>query len=493
MSRQSAGQRWCSLVLLAVFLSLCMFYSLPAIAFRIGQAIEAGRHDAQVAFAPASAPDAGMLREEQAAHLARASRKVRPAVVRIDALSSLETTTEDSGAGSSRAARPSEREVRITRGCGVMIDRQGWVVTSRQVVNGASVVRVHVEPHKSPFVATIAGSDVGTDLAVLKFDPPTGGISVASLDDGEPMEVGQYVMAVGNAYHSGEFLWVGVINSCGGRASPACCNVHDCIHTTAVNAWNFGGPLLNLDGAIVGINTALREADGLPVGVAVPVATARQVVAQLRSQGQVRRGWLGVFIHKASGISGTRIPAADFPEGALAVAVDFVIPDSPAERGGIEAGDVIYQFANSPFESAVELRRRIASTAPGAQVVVKLVRDGVVVDPRVVVGQPPAAPPHLPGEREWGIRLLGHLTAAESRQLGVDHLSGVVVLAVEPHRKAAELSARDVILSVDGMATPDLEAFCRVASRHFAVMPGSKVRLEVSSSGVPKTIVIGDE
>jgi len=374
-----------------------------------------------------------------------------------------------------------------------LIDREGWVVTSRHVVNGASAIRIHLPAHRNFFVARIAGSDPGTDLAVLRFDPPAGDISATPLDDAAPVEIGQYVMAVGNAYRPGEFLWLGVINSCGGKSSPACCNVHDCIHTTAVNGWNFGGPLLNLEGGIVGINTALREADGLPVGVAVPAATARQVVAQLRRQGQVSRGWLGVFIHKESPVAGAQIPAVEFPEGSLAVAVDYVVPGSPAEQGGLQAGDVIFRFDDESFESAAALRRRIASTTPGAKVGVALVRAGVDVAARVVVGQSPATPPQLPGEREWGIRLLGHLSASESKQVGVDHLAGVVVWQVEPHRKAKELLAHDVILSVNDVATPDLATFCRVASRHLGTAPGQKVRLEISSSGVKKPIVIGDE
>ncbi len=491
MSRQSAGQRWCSLVLLALFLSLFLYYGLPAMAFRIGQALEAGRHEGET---PSdTVPFAGKHSDGGAAHLAHASRHVRPAVVRIEALKSLGAENSNSGGAPSTTSHTAGGRAPISHGCGLLIDRQGWVVTSRHVVNGASAIRIHLPSHRDPFAATIAGSDAGTDLAVLKFDHPGDAMSVASLDDGAPMEIGQYVMAVGNAYRSGEFLWVGVVNSCGGKTSPACCNVHDCIHTTAVNAWNFGGPLLNLDGAIVGINTALREADGLPVGVAIPAATARQVVDQLQHRGQVRRGWLGVFIHKASDVSELVNPAPDFPDGALAVVVDYVVPNSPAEQGGIQAGDVIFRFADTTFESAVELRRRIASSRPGGEVGVALVRDGVVFVQHVMVGQAPTTPPQLPGEREWGIRLLGHLSASESKHLGVDHLSGVVVWQVEPHRKATELSAHDVILSVNDVATPDLASFCRVVSRVFEGTPGAKVQLEVSSSGARIPIVIGDE
>jgi serine protease Do len=478
MSRQSPGQRWSSLVLLALFLSLFLYYGLPALAFRIGQAIEAGWQDGK------ARPDPVVDRAEGAAYLARASRAVRPAVVRIEA-------RHDFSGGSSRASREAAGQVAISHGCGLLVDRQGWVVTSRRVVHGATAIRVHLTSYRDPFPATLAGSDAGTDLAVLKFDPP-GAVPAAPLGEGASVEVGECVMAVGNAFRPGEFVWVGVVNSDGARTSPACCNVHDCIHTTAVNSWNFGGPLLNVEGTVVGINTALREADGLPVGVAVPAATARLVVDQLRRQGQVRRGWLGVFIHKVPEGADSAVPSSNSRAGALAVVVDYVVPGSPAQAGGIEAGDVIFRFADLPFHSAVEFRRRITGSAPGDAAVVTAFRGGRVVSSRVIVGQMPVAPPHLPGEREWGIRLLGHLSDLEAQRLGVDHLAGVMVQDVEPGGRANRLSAHDVILAVDNLATPDIATFCRVVDRHFAGGKGKSVELKVSSSGIERSIAIDD-
>src|SRR5262249_24968912 len=153
---------------------------------------------------------------EGAAYLARASRAVRPAVVRIEAL-------HDGAGGSSRE---SAGHAAISHGCGLLVDRQGWIVTSRRVVHGATAIRVHLASYRDPCTARLAGSDAGTDLAVLKFDPP-GAVPAAPLGDGAPIEVGECLMAVGNAFRPGEFVWVGVVNSDGARTSPACCNVHD--------------------------------------------------------------------------------------------------------------------------------------------------------------------------------------------------------------------------------------------------------------------------
>src|SRR4029078_12038378 len=131
--------------------------------------------------------------------------------------------------------------------------------------------------------------------------------------------VGDVVVAVGNAYHPGEFLWVGMVNACGRQSSPASCNQFDCIQTAAANYWNCGAPLIDRRGAIVGINTSLGDAESFPTGLAIPAAMAWEVVAELRRHGAVNRGWLGLFLHRTS-LSLELAQAMNFPEGALAVA-----------------------------------------------------------------------------------------------------------------------------------------------------------------------------
>jgi serine protease Do len=491
MSRQTMGQRWCSLVLLAVFLSLFLYHGLPATAYRIGRAIEAGRRDANQEIEQPSPGES--FRDERAAPFVRATQDVRAAVVHIDAVHQLESSANGPAGDPSEAARPWQGgELRISRGCGVVVDPQGLVLTCSRVVSGAAQVRIFLPSHEKPFLAKLAGSDAGTDLALLSFSPPPGGVTAAQIPSAGKLEIGEYVVAVGNAYRPGEFLWVGVVNSPGRRASPACCDPHDCIQTAAINLWNCGAPLVNLQGAIVGINTSLREADDFPAGLAIPASTAREVVAQLRTHGEVRRGWLGVFIHKASPTPELP-PAANLPEGALAVAVDYVVPGSPAEQGGLRAGDVIVRFGGSPFYSAAELRRRIAGASLQSTVPIRVLRAARIEEPQVVIGPPPATPPQLPGEKEWGMQLLGHLSAEESGRLFVDGRRGVIVQEVEPRCKVRGLAPRDVILSVNGVATPDLEAFCREVNRLCEAQIADHVRLEVSTNGSPRQLVIGDE
>ncbi|MGE5193153.1 MAG: PDZ domain-containing protein [Deltaproteobacteria bacterium] len=487
MSRQTAGQRWCSLVLLAVFLSLFMYYGLPAMAFRIGRSMEAGRRDAaeEMPEAPAAQPG----RDGQAAPFVRASRNVRPAVVSIGALLPLDVAPSGAAADSSNGARAA----RTSRGCGVVIDPRGFVLTSRRVVFGATQVHLGLSGHAAPFLAKIAGSDAATDLAVLQFEPPAEGVSAVELPEDGNVAIGDSVVAIGNAYHPGEFLWVGTVNSCGRQVSAACCDSHDCIQSAAVNQWNCGAPLVSLQGTIVGINTSFRAAEGLPCGLAVPAGTARQVAAELRNQGRVTRGWLGVFIHKMHPTLEV-LRSVGLPEGALAVTVDYVVPGSPAEAGRIRAGDVLLKFAGLPVFTVADLRKRIARTAPNAELSVTLCREGAIVDQKIVIGRQPAIPPQLPGEKEWGVRLLSHLLAEELGTAVGEIPDAVVVQEVEARSRARGLSPRDVILSVNGVPTPTLEVFCREVSRLRAERAMRAVQLDVSSQGSPpRRIALGGE
>lgn len=485
MSRQSVRQRWCSLVLLGVWLSLLIYYGLPGMAFRIGRAIEAGRLEMAARAIPATA--VARFPDERSAIFTRASRDVRPAVVRINALRLSAGDDED------RLAETDSDDLSpwpggIATGCGVIVDPRGLVVTSRRVVFGAGEIRIYLARERNPFTARIAGSDPATDLAVLKFDPPAD-LPVANLRDVPPPRTGDCVVAVGNAYQPGTFLWVGLVNSCGSPDTPAVCDLNNGIHTTAVNALNCGGPLVNLQGAIVGIGTALGEEDDMLVGLAVPAATARRVVEQLRRQGQVDQGWLGLFVHKVEPLTEPDLHG-EFSE-APAFAIDHVVPDSPAEQGGLLAGDVIFEFAGRPFNSPAELQRRIAASPPHSPITLTVLRDGAVLDRQVVVGRPPAVAPRLPGEIEWGIRLVGELSSDEVRLMGRNHLPGVVVQRVAQRRKSGKLSAGDVILAVNGVPTPNLAAYCREVSRALAAQPESAVTLAIASGGEHREIVAG--
>ena len=475
MSRQSSGQRWCSVVLFAVFVSLFLYYVFPGVGQRIGPAIDGRMEQPEGVDA---APAASARRGEQAAYFAHVAQKVRPAVIRVDAVRVPQTADEGTeGAPDEEAAR----SIQVSRGCGLVIDRQGFAVTSRRVVAGAELVRIYLTPRSGGLAAQVTGSDAGTDLAVLKFAPPAD-LQIAAFAESGRLEAGDCVMVVGNAYIPGDFIFVGLVDASGRHASPASLCRDDCIRTAAVNSWNCGGPLLNLQGEIVGLATSLGEIDG--EGLAVPAFTVRRVIDELRSRGRVDRGWLGVFVHKA-------VLAEDGqPPEAIALAVDYVVPGSPASRGGIRAGDLIVRFARSFVESPLAFRRRIAETAPGSPVAVTISREGAERELRVTIEAKPTVAPALPGEREWGIRLVGSTSPGEMKFHGLGSEPGVVVDEVMPRRQARGLSRGDVILAINGIATPTLADFCREVSRVLETSTEQTVHIEVLCEGVRRIVPI---
>ncbi len=473
--------------MLAVFLSVFMYYGLPAMAFRIGQAFGEGeRFDGTTRFF--GSPDEIPVRDEPVSPFARASRHVRAAVVRVQALLPLEAHGAVVAAESSKAVGP----VRQSRGCGLVIDSQGYFLTSHRVVGGALQVSLFLPTEERPFPAQIVGGDAGIDLALLKFKPPAGGVAAVELSDSGRIEAGDLIMAVGHTYQPGEFLWLGVVNSSGRRASPACCDAGDCIQTTAAHPLNCGAPLVNAHGSVVGINTSFRTAQGLRVGLAVPAAIAREAAVQFLRQGGVTRGWLGLFIHPAIP-SGKLQQPEGYPSGSVALGVDYVVPGSPAEQAGVRAGDIILRFGGSPIVSTAVVRKQIARTPLGADVVVTLGRGEETRNLKIVIGPQPATPPQLPGEKEWGLRLLSHLLSEPTEAQDAVGQSGVIVQEVGPRCRARGLSPRDIILSVNDAETPTLESYCREVSRLCAAQVANRVRLVVLSKGDRREIAISDE
>jgi serine protease Do len=464
-------------VLFAVFASLFLYYVFPGVGQRFRPAIDARAEQSEGVDA---APAASALRNEQAAYFAHAAQKVRPAVIRVDAVHVPQTADQGLADAPREEAAGS---IQVSRGCGLVIDPQGFAVTSRRVVVGAELVRIYLTPRSVGLAAQVAGSDAGTDLAVLKFAPPAD-LPIAAFAEAGRLEAGDCVMVVGNAYIPGDFIFVGLVDASGRRASPASLCLDDCIRTAAVNSWNCGGPLLNLQGEIVGLATSLGEFEGHGEGLAVPAFTVRRVIDELRSRGRVDRGWLGVFVHKA-------VLAEDGqPPEAIALAVDYVVPGSPASRGGIRAGDLIVRFGRSFIESPRAFRRRIAEATLGRPVAVIVSREGALRELRVTIEATPAVSPALPGEREWGIRLVGSTSPGELKFHGLGNEPGVVVDEVMPGRQARGLSRGDVILAINGIATPTLADFCREASRVLETSAEQTMNLEILSEGVRRVVPI---
>ncbi len=253
-------------------------------------------------------------------------------------------------------------------GSGFIISDDGYVLTNNHVVHGADEIKVKLDDGRE-FKCELKGADAKLDIALIKI-MTKGDFQVAKLGDSDLIEVGEWVMAIGNPFGLAETVTAGIISAKGRVIGSG--PYDDYLQTDAsINPGNSGGPLFNSNGEVIGINTAI-VAGGQGIGFAIPVNMAKTVLPQLRDKGKVTRGWLGVSIQPV-----TKELAESFglagEKGAL---VSEVLPDSPAEKGGIKAGDVIVSFDGKDIKEMNDLPRIVAATPEGKKVLLILFREG---------------------------------------------------------------------------------------------------------------------
>ncbi|GAB4254458.1 MAG: hypothetical protein Kow00129_15500 [Thermoleophilia bacterium] len=266
-----------------------------------------------------------------------------------------------------------------SEGSGVIISEDGYILTNNHVIDGGTTITVFLADGDS-FEATVVGTDARDDLALIKVEAD-GPLPVAPLGDSDEMEIGDWVMAMGNPLGFEYSATVGVVSG-KGRALPAS-NFRDFIQTdAAIYPGNSGGPLFNLAGEVIGINTAVIPDTNL--GFAVPINSAKEILPALLEEGRVTRGYLGVTILDAD-----ELPEP--PEGADAgAAVQAVHEGAPAFEAGFRPGDVIVEFADEAIDSADTLTRVVTGIDPGTKVTAVVVRAGERVELEVTVGELPA-------------------------------------------------------------------------------------------------------
>jgi serine protease Do len=252
-----------------------------------------------------------------------------------------------------------EKEINAT-GSGVIVDAQkGYVLTANHVVAQASLVQIKTKDGRK-FAARLVGRDAPTDVALLQIKDPTG-LKAVKLGDSDVLEVGDYVIAVGNPFGLGQTVTSGLVSALG-RTGLVKQGYEDFIQTdAAINPGNSGGGLINLKGELVGINTAIISPGGgnIGIGFAVPINMAKKVMDQLIATGHVERGRIGVVLEDLD------TPAGGHLEGAR---VKEVSPGSPAERAGVRKGDIILKADDLPIRSATQMRNLIGLTPVGQQV-----------------------------------------------------------------------------------------------------------------------------
>jgi serine protease Do len=270
-------------------------------------------------------------------------------------------------------------------GSGFVIDPSGLVVTNNHVIEGADEIIINFTDGSKLKVAKILGHDPKTDLALLKVEPKKP-LKAITFGDSSKMRVGDWVMAIGNPFGLGGSVTVGIISATKRdiNAGP----YDDFLQTdAAINRGNSGGPLFNMDGQVIGVNTAIISPSGgsIGIGFAVPSNSAMQVLDQLKQYGETRRGWLGVHVQNVTDEMAVSLGLQE-PKGAL---VAKVSPDSPAATAGIQPSDIILKFDGQAIDNMRSLPRAVAATAIGKSVDVELMRKGETVDLTVTVGRLP--------------------------------------------------------------------------------------------------------
>ncbi len=362
-------------------------------------------------------------------------------------------------------------------GSGFVIDPSGLIVTNNHVIEGADEITANFNDG-TKLTATLVGHDEKTDLALLRVKADKPLTSVKFGDSGK-MRVGDWVMAIGNPFGLGGTVTLGIVSA---RNRDINSGPYDNFIQTdaAINRGNSGGPLFDMDGEVIGINTAIISPTGgsIGIGFAVPSEIAIGVIDQLRQFGETRRGWLGVRIQQVTEEVAQGLSMQGPPRGALVASVDA---KGPAAEGGIQAGDVILSFDGEPIESMHDLPRIVASKPVGKQVIVHVLRGGKEQDITITLGRleevakveaapavdsgntnpaPEPAPAPMVSAGPLGLTL-SDLSPANRSQYGINDTvtGGVVVTGVAEGSPAADkrMQPGDVIIEInhEAVTTPD--------------------------------------
>ncbi|MBI2357810.1 MAG: DegQ family serine endoprotease [Deltaproteobacteria bacterium] len=332
-------------------------------------------------------------------------------------------------------------------GSGFVIDRGGYILTNNHVVENAQKIVVKLADERE-VEAKVVGRDPKTDIAVIKINTDKE-LPTAPLGDSDKLEVGEWVMAIGNPFGLDQTVTAGIVSAKGRVIGQG--PYDSFIQTDAsINPGNSGGPLINLRGEVVGINTAIfsRTGGNIGIGFAIPINLVKELLPQLKGKGKVTRGYLGVLIQKVTPeIAGSL--GLDKAHGALVASVS---KDGPAERAGVKVGDVIVEFDGKEIKDSNDLPLVVARTAVGKAVRLKVLRDKREVGVSVTVGElkEEEVAAAAPEKGNFGLTVQ-RVTPQLAESLGLEKAEGLVVTAVEPGSAGEEAGIRrgDVILEVD--------------------------------------------
>ncbi len=360
-----------------------------------------------------------------------------------------------------------QKQLRRGQGSGFIITSDGFILTNNHVVEGADKITVKISDDKE-LQARVIGTDPATDIAVIKVD--VNNLPTVQLGDSDKLKVGEWVLAIGNPFGLSHTVTAGIV-SAKGRSNlyfaGARVEYQDFIQTdAAINFGNSGGPLLNIDGKVVGVNSAIFSSGGgsMGIGFAIPINVAKYVYEQIKDKGKVTRGYVGIYADDVSPEMAEHFGV----KGRKGILVNKVVPDSPASKSGIERGDIIIKTDGNMVSDWNSFRNEVAKKSPGSKIVLTVLRNGEEKNLEV----------ELQARESKGAA--AETTGTETKQLGIDvqdltpelaqqfgyanDKSGVIVTDVDPASDAAEkgITAGALITEVDRQKVENTENFLKL-------------------------------
>ena len=380
--------------------------------------------------------------------------------------------------------RPNQRPKR-GMGSGFVIDKEGHILTNYHVIEGAGEIVVILDDNgtEKDYTATLVGSDPKTDIALIKINRESGDnkdFPFLRLGSSENLEVGEWVVAIGNPFGLSHTVTVGVVSALGRSigAGP----YDEFIQTDAsINPGNSGGPLINIEGDVIGINTAIISGNtggNVGIGFAIPIDIAKGILKDLRERGTVTRGWLGVMIQKITPDLAKSFGLSQ-SEGAL---VGDVIPDGPAAKGGVKRGDVIVMFDGQQVKDMEDLPKIVAATRPNSVVDVEVIRDGSRMTLSVSIELLEDSQETVVAKADPLGLQVQDITEGLAQSLKLESVEGVLVSDVTAGNAAAEAGIRrgDVISEMNRSIVKDMRDYQNLMA---SVQKGSSVLFLVKRGG----------
>ena len=343
-------------------------------------------------------------------------------------------------------------------GSGFIIDKAGYIVTNNHVVDGADSIKVILKD-ETEYPAKVIGRDPVTDIALIKIETK-GNLPTVPLGSSDNLKVGEWVAAIGSPFGLQYTVTAGIVSAKGRVIGSG--PYDDFIQTDAsINPGNSGGPLINMQGEVVGINT-LIIARGQGIGFAIPIDLAKGIVTQLKTKGEVTRGWLGVTIQDLKG------ELAEYygVKGKSGVLVADVVPGDPADKAGIQPKDIIIEVNGQTLNTSRDLTNLAANLAVGDKAQVTILRNGKSKTLEVQIGKRPLTMASVSESRqkekegEYGFKLTD-LTPEMARRFNLEQSSGVIVVGVTPNSKAdaAGIKQGDLIIEIDHRTVASVKDF----------------------------------